>query len=97
MSENARLQKMVEQGGEALNKTAHNNALWAKQNAQAEFKKAYEEGDTDAVVNTQEQMLKAQSEIAEIERYRNNLNTQSQNAQAYQQQAYQQVISMKLF
>jgi len=31
MSENQRLQAMVEQGGEVLNKQAHNNALWAKQ------------------------------------------------------------------
>ena len=59
MSENARLQKMVEQGGEALNKTAHNNALWAKQNAQAEFKKAYEEGDADAMAKAQELLSKA--------------------------------------
>ena len=34
MSENQRLQAMVDQGGEVLNKQAHNNALWAKQNAQ---------------------------------------------------------------
>ena len=33
MSENQRLQAMVDQGGEVLNKQAHNNALWAKQNA----------------------------------------------------------------
>tara|TARA_R110000796_G_scaffold232159_1_gene350336 strand:+ start:2536 stop:3549 length:1014 start_codon:yes stop_codon:yes gene_type:complete len=59
MSENARLQKMVEQGGEALNKTAHNNALWAKQNAQTEFKKAYEEGDADAMAKAQELLSKA--------------------------------------
>jgi len=59
MSENARLQKMVEQGGEALNKTAHNNALWAKQNAQAEFKKAYDEGDADGMTKAQEMIAKA--------------------------------------
>ena len=40
MSENQRLQAMVDQGGEVLNKQAHNNALWAKQNAQEAFKKA---------------------------------------------------------
>ena len=33
MSENQKLQTMVDQGGEVLNKQAHNNALWAKQNA----------------------------------------------------------------
>jgi hypothetical protein len=59
MSENQRLQAMVEQGGEVLNKQAHNNALWAKQNAQAEFKKAYEEGDADAMTKAQEMIAKA--------------------------------------
>jgi hypothetical protein len=59
MSENQRLQTMVEQGGEVLNKQAHNNALWAKQNAQVEFKKAYEEGDADAMSKAQESLSKA--------------------------------------
>jgi len=59
MSENKKLQAMVDQGGEVLNKQAHNNALWAKQNAQAEFKKAYEEGDADAMTKAQEMIAKA--------------------------------------
>ena len=49
MTENQKLQAMVSQGGEVLNKQAHNNALWAKQNAQVKYKKAYEEGDADAI------------------------------------------------
>jgi len=59
MSENKKLQAMVDQGGEVLNKQAHNNALWAKQNAQAEFKKAYDEGDADAMTKAQEMIAKA--------------------------------------
>ena len=59
MSENQRLQTMVEQGGEVLNKQAHNNALWAKQNAQVSFKKAYEEGDADGMTKAQEALSKA--------------------------------------
>ena len=59
MSENQRLQAMVEQGGEVLNKQAHNNALWAKQSANAEFKKAYEEGDADGMTKAQEMIAKA--------------------------------------
>jgi len=59
MSENQRLQAMVDQGGEVLNKQAHNNALWAKQNAQVEFKKAYEEGDADAMTKAQEMIARA--------------------------------------
>ena len=54
MAENQRLQAMVDQGGEVLNKQAHNNALWAKQNAQEAFKKAYEEGNADEMTKAQE-------------------------------------------
>ena len=59
MAENQRLQAMVDQGGEVLNKQAHNNALWAKQNAQEAFKKAYEEGNADEMTKAQELLSRA--------------------------------------
>tara|TARA_B100001093_G_scaffold219019_1_gene210005 strand:- start:13320 stop:14339 length:1020 start_codon:yes stop_codon:yes gene_type:complete len=59
MTENQRLQAMIDQGGEVLNKQAYNNALWAKQNAQAAFKKAYEEGNADEMTKAQEMLAKA--------------------------------------
>ena len=54
-----KIKAMVDQGGEVLNKQAHNNALWAKQNAQAEFKRAYDEGDADAMTKAQGMIAKA--------------------------------------
>jgi len=59
MAENERLKAMVDQGGEALNQQALNNAQWAKQNAQAQFKKAYDEGDADQMAQAQETLAKA--------------------------------------
>ena len=59
MAENQRLKAMVDQGGEALNQQALNNAQWAKQNAQAQFKKAYDEGDADQMAQAQETLAKA--------------------------------------
>ena len=59
MSENQKLQAMVDQGGQVLNKQAYNNALWAKQNAQEAFKKAYEEGNADEMTKAQELLSKA--------------------------------------
>jgi len=59
MSENERLQAMVSQGGEALNKQALNNAQWAKHNAQSQFKSAYDEGDADKMAQAQELLAKA--------------------------------------
>ena len=39
MSENQKLQAMVDQGGQVLNKQAQNNALWAKKMLQKHLKK----------------------------------------------------------
>ena len=82
MSENADcLKQWLEQGGEVLNKTAHNNALWAKQNAQAEYKKAYEEGDADAMAKAQELLSKAT--LAEQQANSTAQKVQNHNLQKY--------------
>ena len=94
ISENERLQKIVEQGGQALNKTAHNNALWAKQNAQASFKKAYEEGDADAMSQAQELLSKAtlaeQQANSTAQRVQNHV-VQNMPAQEIEQPAQRQL------
>jgi len=84
MTENERLQAMVNQGGEVLNKQAYNNALWAKQNAQAKYKKAYEEGDADAMALAQEEISRAV--LAEQSAGRYAESVQSQFAQQFQTQ-----------
>ena len=63
MSENQKLKSVVDQGGNVLNKQALNNAQWAKYNAQQTFKKAYEEGDADAMSASQAEL--AQATLAE--------------------------------
>ena len=63
MSENQRLKTVVDQGGDVLNQQALNNAQWAKHNAQQTFKKAYEEGDADAMSTAQAEL--AQATLAE--------------------------------
>jgi hypothetical protein len=88
-------ESLISRGEAALVEQIRERAHLRLEQAKEGYRKAYEEGDTDGVVNTQEQMLKAQSELSEIERYRNNLNNQAQNAQAYQQQAYQQDIARR--
>ena len=90
MSENQRLQAMVEQGGEVLNKQAHNNALWAKQNAQAEFKKAYEEGDADAMTKAQEMIARATLAEQQSKNMAQNVQAQVTKNMPVQQPAPQQ-------
>jgi len=88
-------ESLITRGEAALVEQIRERAQLHLAQAKEGYRKAYEEGDTDGVVNTQEQMLRAQSEISDIEKYKNNLNAQAQNAQAYQQQAYQQDIARR--
>jgi len=96
MHENQRLQQMVDQGGQVLNKTAHNNALWAKQSASESFKKAYEEGDADAMAKAQQLLSKAT--LAENQAGSTAQQVQSQILQnmPVPQQAAQQITEQKL-
>mgnify|MGYP007077387965 FL=1 len=76
MQENQRLQAIVDQGGEVLNQQATNNAQWAKLNAQAKFKKAYDEGDADAMAQAQEELTKASLAEQSAAQYSQNLQNQ---------------------
>ena len=87
MSENQRLQAMVDQGGQVLNKQAHNNALWAKKNAQAAFQKAYEEGNAEDMTKAQELLSKAT--LAEQQSANMAQNLQQQIAQSLPPQEMQ--------
>jgi hypothetical protein len=59
LSENKRLQTIVDEGGKVLNQQALNNAQFAKLNAQEKYKKAYDEGNSDEMAKAQEELSKA--------------------------------------
>tara|TARA_R100001082_G_scaffold96582_2_gene64165 strand:+ start:3430 stop:4488 length:1059 start_codon:yes stop_codon:yes gene_type:complete len=59
MAENQRLSELVNTGGQALNQHAVANAQFAKVSAQEKFKKAYDDGDADAMALAQEELSKA--------------------------------------
>ena len=86
MAENQRLQAVVDQGGQVLNKQAHNNALWAKKNATAAFQKAYEEGNPEEMTKAQELLSKAT--LAEQQSTNMAANLQQQIAQNLPQPEY---------
>ena len=85
-AENKKLQAMVDQGGEVLNKQAANNAVWAKQNAQAMYKTAYEAGDADKMAEAQELLSKAV--LAE--------QTATNMASNVQQEIEKELVNLKL-
>ena len=70
---------------EVLNQQATNNAQWAKLNAQAKFKEAYENGDSDAMSAAQEELTRATLAEQAASQYsatlQNQLNHQLQQEQ----------------
>ena len=89
-------QALLDRGETVLVSQIKEKASLAADKAKAEYKKAYEEGNTDAIVASQEQMIEAQARKLEAQRWENQLppeQTQAQQQAAYQQQqqaAYQQ-------
>jgi len=84
MQENQRLQAIVDQGGQVLNQQATNNAQWAKLNAQAKLKAAYDEGDAEKMAEAQEELTRAT--LAEQSATSYSQNLQNQLAQQIEQE-----------
>ena len=75
---NKEYEALIIRGEGALINQVKQKAEMALENARAKYKKAYEEGDTDNVVSGQEDLMKAQSELTEAQRYENNLPSEEQ-------------------
>ena len=69
-----------------------------RDSAKSSYRQAYEEGDTDKVVESQEGLLRAQTELNEAERYERNLPPQPDpNVYAQQQQQQQQAAQQAAY
>ena len=89
-SKNKEYEALINRGEGALISQVKQKAQMTLENAKSKYKKAYEEGDTDNVVSAQEELIKAQAELTEAERYENNLPREDEwqpPPPAYQQQA----------
>ena len=92
-AKNKEYESLINRGETALVSQIKEKAQLAAEKAKAEYRKAYEEGNTDDIVSSQEKMIEAQSQMKEAERYERSLPPQptEQQQAAYQQQvAYQQ-------
>ena len=83
---NKEYESIITRGEAALVQQIKGRAELALQQAKSTYKKAYEDGDTDNVVDSQEALYKAQAEMAEATKYERNLAAQQP---ARQQQNYQ--------
>ena len=78
MSENQRLQQLIEEGSKMLNNQAVSNAQFASTAATAEYKKAYEEGDADKMAEAQKKISQAALLEQQAPYYANQYVQQSQ-------------------
>jgi len=96
VAKNREMEALIQRGEGALITQVKERAKLSVDKAKSSYRKAYEEGNTDNVVDAQEHMVRAQAELHEAEQYERNLPDPNQLAQqqaAYQQQqqvAYQQ-------
>ena len=89
-SRNQEMESVISRGESALVAQIKQKAALALQSAKDSYKKAYEEGDTDNVVSSQEALYKAQAEMAEAEKYERNLAVQAAKPQVQQPAPQQQ-------
>lgn len=94
-AKNKEYESLINRGEAALISQIKDKAQLALESAREQYKKAYEEGDTDNVVAAQEGLMRAQSELTEASKYEQNLAKKpvSVPEDAYQQQVYQQQLA----
>ena len=83
-------EQIINTGEARLVQTIQERAQFAVSAAQEQYRKAYEEGDTDAIIKAQEAMLGANAEHREAGLYEQYYNTRAQQFAAQQQFRQQQ-------
>jgi len=94
---NREYEALIQRGEGALISQVKERARLSLDRAKSSYRQAYEEGDTDKVVDAQEGLLRAQTELSEAERYERNLPPQPDPREQYAQQqaAYQQQVAQQ--
>ena len=94
-NKNQEMESLIARGEAALVEQVKERATVALDSARASYRKAYEEGNTDEIIASQERLNRAQAEFTEAERYQSQNRQQVDQRNQYQQQAYQQEIARK--
>ena len=94
-AKNKEYESLINRGEAALISQIKDKAQLSLESARQDYKKAYEEGDTDNVVAAQESLMRAQSELQEASKYEQSLANKPVKVadDAYQQQVYQQQLA----
>lgn len=92
LNENAQLKQTLSMGEKALIQQAQQKLAYDIAIAEAQYKKAYEEADTDALLEAQKSLYRVQKEVEQLENYRptaQNLQTPQTPVYTPQQQPAQ--------
>jgi hypothetical protein len=88
--ENRKYHAIIQEGEQYLVHQIRERANLALEQAKAQYRQAYEEGNTDKVVEAQEAMMRAQSEFQSADYQMNQMNAQRQRQPQQQYQPYQE-------
>jgi len=83
LNKNKEYESLVSRGEAALIEQIRERAQLSLAQAKDSYRKAYEEGDTDTIIDAQEKLYRAQAELSEADRYRAQWN---QTAEQYNKQ-----------
>jgi hypothetical protein len=87
--ENKKYHAIIQEGEQYLVHQIRERANLALEQAKSHYRQAYEEGNTDKVVEAQEAMIKAQSEFQSADYQMNQMNADQQRRAQQPQQQYQ--------
>lgn len=88
--ENRKYHAIIQEGEQYLVHQIRERANLALEQAKGQYRQAYEEGNTDKVVEAQEAMMRAQSEFQSADYQMNQINAQRQRQPQQQYQPYQE-------
>jgi hypothetical protein len=94
-AKNQQYESLIQRGEGALVQQIKSRASIALEQAKANYKEAYEQGDAEKIISAQEKLLTAQTELREAEKYEKTLQSRPkpqlapQPQQVVQQQQYQ--------
>ena len=88
--ENKKYHAIIQEGEQYLVHQIRERANLALEQAKSQYRQAYEEGNTDKVVEAQEAMMRAQSEFQSADYQMSQINAQRQRQPQQQYQPYQE-------
>lgn len=88
-SQNKQYEDVIRRGEDMLVTQIKDRATLAVEQAKAQYKAAYDEGDTDKVISTQEALITAQAELREASNHEQDMQRRQAEYQQYIQQMQQ--------